>query len=60
MRSNWSKFWKGDDLNYLDEHQTFWSTIAQGYLVKDKTGKVIKSPSYSLANLQPIIDTMSK
>lgn len=30
------------------------------YLVKDKDGKVIKSPSYSPANLQPIIDEMSK
>lgn len=30
------------------------------YLVKDKDGKVIKSPSYSPVNLQPIIDEMSK
>lgn len=30
------------------------------FLVKDTNGKVIKSPSYSPANLQPIIDEMSK
>ena len=30
------------------------------FLVKDKDGKVIKSPSYSPANLQPIIDELSK
>lgn len=28
------------------------------WLVKDKDGKVIKSPSYSPANLQPIIDAL--
>lgn len=30
------------------------------HVVKDKDGKVIKSPSYSPANLGPIIDKMSK
>ena len=30
------------------------------YLVKDKSGKVIKSPSYSPANLEPIIETQRK
>lgn len=75
MRSNFNKLWTDEEvlpilgivtgpervvagisyklINYTDP-------IKRRWLVKDKDGKVIKSPSYSSANLQSIIDEMSK
>lgn len=72
MRSNWSKMWNGNELGQLEnghvpkEHTVEFVTSSNVkgkpklYIVKDSNGKVIKSPSYSPANLQPIIEEMSK
>jgi predicted HAD superfamily Cof-like phosphohydrolase len=69
MRSNNSKFWTEEEWRSLirEEQDKYHSTLicpnpkgSRCVLVKDKDGKVIKSPSYSPANLQPIIDEMSK
>lgn len=73
MRSNFSKLWCNAEISQhfkirvLDNLQVaceeggyFAKRINENkWLVKDKDGKVIKSPSYSPANLQPIIDQMS-
>lgn len=68
MRSNWSKMWTYQEVaNLPDYHSEVCLEVNphpqsershRGWLVKDKEGKVIKSPSYSLANLQPIIDVL--
>jgi len=70
-RSNMSKFWSEDDIEQKlyeppdtkgewfnrEGHQMFITKKDDGmYLVKDKLGKAIKSPSYSPANIQRIID----
>jgi len=70
MRSNWSKMWTDDELNdkYPGGHaaleQLGLTATLKGthpevdidfYIVKDKSGKVIKSPSYSPANLVPLL-----
>lgn len=72
MRSNNSKLWNSEDLEKeypsgLPEGWTF-KIIAEhpevegvyAALVKDKDGKIIKPPSYSPPQLQPIIEKMSK
>ena len=70
MRSNWSKFWKAEEFEetYKDQRCFFEKQFAcymknpgkpLRVLVKNQDGKVIKSPSYSLPNLQPIIDELS-
>lgn len=73
MRSNWTKLWTTNqvkdkfilakEFNYTkgwnNEADLFCEELSIGkWLVKDKDGKVIKSPSYSPANLQPIIDSL--
>ncbi len=83
MRSNRSKMWTTDEINYHQteprplnyehlgelvftkftykgEELSAYRKDGEKWLVKDPSGKVIKSPSYSPANLQPIIDEMSK
>lgn len=65
MRSNWTKFWKDKDMlnPSLAKNLTFYRhepRISLLHYAKNKDGKVIKSPSYSPANLQPIIDELSK
>ena len=71
MRSNWSKMWTREELDRtfeLDELHEFFNNggIKQApdggdcYVVKDDEGKVIKSPSYSPANLGPIIEEMKR
>jgi predicted HAD superfamily Cof-like phosphohydrolase len=70
MKSNNSKFWTGKDLidketrtfNRVQEDWTI-TAVEQGdtsnyYLVKNKDCKVIKPPSYSPPNLEPIIKEM--
>lgn len=64
IRSNWSKMWTEDELDvYLSDDECKKHQVTKHgdkYLVKDSSGKVIKSPSYSPANLQPIIDELSQ
>lgn len=70
MRSNWSKMWSIKDLQIFEQvaarkgkHKETGeiydvicvNTINLMYRVKDKSGKVIKSPSYSPANLVPLL-----
>lgn len=69
MRSNWTKMWTTDEVN--SQPDEFWSTHTN-CLIKDagwphcwlvnrkNDGKVIKSPSYSPANLLPIIEAQMK
>lgn len=69
-RSNMTKLWTYKETYELDGTQfTVTDTmpnveintaITRCLLVKNKDGKVIKSPSYSPANLQPILDSQSK
>lgn len=66
MRSNNSKMWTHDEviagktgLTYIAIKPEF-EKNERCWLVKDKDGKVAKPTSYSPANLQPIIDEMSK
>ncbi len=67
MRSNNSKMWTREEWKALGDKQADYlfsynidNEDAKLLVVKDPSGKVIKSPSYSPANLQPIIDEMSK
>jgi len=76
MRSNNSKLWTTEEIRkagfimakeydfqkgWNSEGTLFCEEVKRDlWLVKNKDGKVIKSPSYSPANLQPIIDEMSK
>jgi len=63
MRSNWSKLWTIREV--LDRWPTEAPMHAEGFtavmvsddkaLVKDKDGKVIKSPSYSPANVEAVL-----
>ena len=59
-RSNMSKLWTASEINSLppDCTATFAATNERGacYIVKRSDGKVIKSPSYSPANLQQFIE----
>ena len=63
MRSNWSKMWTESE---IDDTVIATLTVkcldgkSGRHIVTNESGKVIKSPSYSHANLQPIIDEMSK
>ena len=54
MRSNDSKLWKPEDLEFSkDDNEYHIKVLPCGNcLVKDKNGKVIKSPSYSPPNIQ--------
>ena len=59
MRSNWTKLWNGDDIPLEFKTNGYTVTLVEEhpecdigfYLVKDKDGKVIKSPSYSPASI---------
>lgn len=62
MRSNDSKLWTHEEIESVP--QIYWNShsakriLGSGrWLVKDKDGKVIKSSSYSPANLKPILET---
>lgn len=71
MRSNDSKLWTYNELKSIkpnhdavcvncgDVVQCDCDFNLKCILVKDKDGKVIKSPSYSPANIQPILDAQS-
>jgi predicted HAD superfamily Cof-like phosphohydrolase len=55
-RSNMSKLWSADEIECIPGG-CFSSHAGDGrYIVRRNDGKVIKSPSYSPANLQPIIE----
>jgi predicted HAD superfamily Cof-like phosphohydrolase len=61
MRSNESKLWTHDEIHsedFMEGYSSEWvdSPVEREYVVKDKDGKVIKSPSYSPANLTPILN----
>lgn len=69
MRSNWSKFWTTEEVNTPDSYPQDYEIIQmipahpmdvkkRIYLVKDKNGKVIKSPSYSPPKLKEIIEQL--
>jgi predicted HAD superfamily Cof-like phosphohydrolase len=54
-RSNMSKLWSADEIDSIPADCRA-SHVGDGrYIVRRNDGKVIKSPSYSPANLQPII-----
>lgn len=64
--SNMSKLWTEDEVDIYLEDSNYTVTEVQDksdtvkiYLVKDKYGKVIKSPSYSSANIKQILDAQS-
>ena len=68
MRSNWSKMWTENEMeaeiSEASSRETYFTRakldpdIERPWTAKDDSGKVIKSPSYSPANLQPIIDSL--
>lgn len=66
MRSNFfSKLWTQEEWKAFPDKDQYHSTLicpnpkgSRCILVKDRDGKVIKSPSYSPPNLQPIIDQL--
>lgn len=74
IRSNGSKFWSSSELNkrfprgcdcqFTISHVRNYGGGESGeeslWLVKDKDGKVIKSPSYSPANLKPILQNFNQ
>jgi predicted HAD superfamily Cof-like phosphohydrolase len=66
MRSNNSKMWTLEEAKkfcseFPDNQNTFTQRHNSNmYSCEDKDGKIIKSPSYSPANLQPIIEEMSR
>ena len=63
MRSNWSKMWKEPEIdgNVLAAHTVVcYDGKSGGHVVKNLDGKVIKPPSYSPADLEPIIEEMKK
>ena len=59
-RSNMSKFWTDeqvhDELEKIDCKLLFIRTPQGSFIAKDPSGKIIKSPSYSPANLGPILE----
>jgi predicted HAD superfamily Cof-like phosphohydrolase len=70
-RSNMSKLWTTEEVSTPDSYPESYTAEQVSYphpqdvhikcwLVKDKDGKVIKSPSYSPANLQPLIEEQKK
>lgn len=67
MRSNWSKMMTKEEVDYLKTknfkdltYKEYWATKELKRFIVYLDGKVIKSPSYSPANLEPIIEEMSK
>lgn len=60
MRSNWSKFWTQEDLDGHFDDSQYWrenrvTKVGDRYLVCRMDGKIVKAPSYSPANLLPLI-----
>ena len=55
-RSNMSKLWSEDELGNVPGDSRAHHVGDGRYIVRRNDGKVIKSPSYSPANLQPIIE----
>lgn len=49
-RSNMSKLWSGEDLSKADA-SGIWTRTVGGWIVKRGDGKIVKSPSYSAAQL---------
>jgi hypothetical protein len=54
-RSNMSKLWTAQEIESLPAGCTAAITYGDAYIVKREDGKVIKSPSYSPANLEPLL-----
>lgn len=55
-RSNMSKLWSADEIDNIPADCRA-SHVGEGrYIVRRNDGKIIKSPTYSPANLQPIIE----
>lgn len=55
-RSNMSKLWSADEVDSIPADCRA-SHVGDGrYIVRRNDGKIIKSPTYSPANLQPIIE----
>ncbi len=55
-RSNMSKLWSADEIDGIPADCRA-SHVGDGrYIVRRNDGKIIKSPTYSPANLQPIIE----
>jgi len=55
-RSNMSKLWSADEIDSIPADCRA-SNVGDGrYIVRRNDGKIIKSPTYSPANLQPIIE----
>jgi len=70
-RSNKSKLWKYNELGFAEDaghkvrlvshKECFHPFMDEArFLVKNQDGKIIKSPSYSPANLKPIIESQMK
>lgn len=59
-RSNMTKFWSMMEIDseHFKEGYTYQRSNCERacYVVKDSSGKIIKSPSYSPANLGPILE----
>ena len=62
MRSNNSKMWTKDEIDYemTQDNMLSFRRFHDKFIVMNADGKVIKSSSYSPANLQPIIDELTK
>ena len=59
LRSNLSKLWALDELPLAPEDSVK-TLVGERYLVKRLDGKVLKSPSYSEADIQSIVDEQLK
>lgn len=55
-RSNMSKLWSADEIANVPGDSRAHHVGDGRYIVRRTDGKIIKSPSYSPANLQPIIE----
>ena len=54
-RSNMSKLWSADEIDSIPADCRAHLVSENRYMVRRSDGKIIKSPSYSPANLKPII-----
>lgn len=54
-RSNMSKLWTEEELSHVPEGAKFNSVGGNRYIVRRSDGKIIKSPTYSPANLEQFI-----
>lgn len=64
-RSNMSKMWTPNEMKTQSTNQSYIFQEAnvaglKSYICKRADGKIIKSPSYSPANIQPILERHSK